>query len=186
MSSQLPRRILILLHARDRGAERRSYQIWGLAEIWRSWGIEVVVQRGVDRFVDADMVVNHVDLTVVPQPYVLHMARYAVAINGRCSDISKRLVSRDLLRPGDGWDGPVIVKTDRNRAQTRSRPGRTGSPLRRRRLNFAEPPDHFDDVQQQERHRGKQDDLPLALALGRGDLSRGRLVLCGISERLPQ
>jgi hypothetical protein len=114
MSSQLPRRILILLHARDRGAERRSYQIWGLAEIWRSWGIEVVVQRGVDRFVDADMVVNHVDLTVVPQPYLRHMARYAVAINGRCTDISKRFVSRDLLRPGDGWDGPVIVKTDRN------------------------------------------------------------------------
>ena len=114
MPSELPRRILILLHARDRIAERRAYQIWGIADIWRSWGIEVVVQRGVDRFVDSDIVVNHVDLTVVPEPYVRHMARYAVAINGRCTDISKRLVSRQLVTAGDGWDGPVIIKTDRN------------------------------------------------------------------------
>lgn len=105
---------MILVHARDRGAEQRAYQIWGIADVWRSWGIEVVVQHGVDRFVDADVVVNHVDLTVVPQPYVRHMARYAVSINGRCVDVSKRLVSRQLVGAGDGWDGPVIVKTDRN------------------------------------------------------------------------
>lgn len=114
MSSELPRRILILLHERDLGAERRAYQIWGLADIWRSWGIEVLVQHGVDRFVDADVVVNHVDLTVVPEPYIRHMARYAVAINGGCTDISKRRVSRLLVGAGDGWDGPVIVKTDLN------------------------------------------------------------------------
>ncbi len=114
MPSDLPRRILILLHARDRNAERRAYQIWGLAEVWRSWGIEVATQRGVNRFVEADVVVNHVDLTVVPEPYVRHMARYPVAINGRCTDTSKRLVSRHLVRPSDGWDGPVIVKTNRN------------------------------------------------------------------------
>jgi hypothetical protein len=114
VSSELPRRIVILVHARDRGAEQRAYQIWGIADIWRSWGIEVVVQHGVARFVDADVVVNHVDLTVVPQPYVRHMARYAVSINGRCVDVSKRLVSRQLVGGGDGWDGPVIVKTDRN------------------------------------------------------------------------
>ncbi len=136
MPSDLPRRVLILLHARDRDAERRAYQIWGLADIWRSWGIEVVVERGVDRFVDADVVVNHVDLTVVPEPYVRHMARYAVAINGRCTDTSKRLVSRHLVRPGDGWDGPVIVKTDRNfggeleRLILQSRAGRLWDDLR--------------------------------------------------------
>lgn len=105
---------MILLHERDRNAERLAYQIWGLADVWRSWGIEIIVQHGVDRFVEADVVVNHVDLTVVPEPYVRHMARYAVAINGRCTDISKRLVSRQLVGADDRWDGPVIVKTDRN------------------------------------------------------------------------
>ena len=136
MPSDLPRRVLILLHARDSNAERRAYQIWGLADIWRSWGIEVVVGRGTDRFVEADVVVNHVDLTVVPEPYVRHMARYPVAINGRCTDTSKRLVSRNLVRPGDGWDGPVIVKTDRNfggeleRLVLQSRAGRLWDDLR--------------------------------------------------------
>ena len=127
---------MILLHERDRNAERLAYQIWGLADIWRSWGIEIVVQHGVDRFVDADVVVNHVDLTVVPEPYIRHMARYAVAINGRCTDISKRLVSRQLLGAEDRWDGPVIVKTDRNYGGElehlilRSRAGRAWDQLR--------------------------------------------------------
>jgi len=105
---------VILLHARDRAAESRPYQIWGIADIWRSWGIEVVVQRGIGRFVEADLIVNHVDLTAVPVPYVRYMEHYPVAINGRCTDISKRLVSRHLVGAGDGWAGPVIVKTDRN------------------------------------------------------------------------
>jgi hypothetical protein len=138
MSSDLPRRIVILVYRRDTQAERRDYQIWGLAEIWRSWGIDVAVQYGVERFVDADVIVNHIDLTVVPPEYVRHMSRYAVAINGRCVDISKRAVSRNLVRRGDGWDGPVIVKTDDNyggeleRAVLRSRTARTWESLRLR------------------------------------------------------
>ena len=127
---------MILLHERDRAAERRAYQIWGLADVWRSWGIEVVAQRGVDRFVEAGVVVNHVDLTAVPEPYIRHMARYAVAINGRCTDISKRRVSRQLVAAGDRWDGPVIVKTDSNyggeleRLILRSRAARAWDDLR--------------------------------------------------------
>jgi hypothetical protein len=64
------------------------------------------------------------------------MARYAVAINGRCTDISKRLVSRLLVDAGDRWDGPVIVKTDRNyggeleRLILRSRAARAWDDLR--------------------------------------------------------
>jgi hypothetical protein len=114
MPPPLPRRVLILVHARDVGADRRPYQIWGIADVWRTWGIEVAVSRGIDRAIDADVVVNHVDLTVVPDAYVHFMARYSVAINGRCIDISKRRVSANLVTKGDGWEGPVVVKTDRN------------------------------------------------------------------------
>lgn len=136
MSSQLPRRIVILVHARDRWAERRPYQIWLIADIWRSWGIEVVVQHGTDRFVDADLVVNHVDLTVVPEAYVRHMARYAAGINRGCVDCSKRVVSTNLLAEGEKWDGPVIVKTNLNyggaleRSVLKSRPARVLEDLR--------------------------------------------------------
>ena len=35
-------------------------------------------------------------------------------VNRQVRDSSKRRVSRNLVRPGDGWEGPVIVKTDRN------------------------------------------------------------------------
>lgn len=138
MSSQLPRRIVILVHARDRWAERRPYQIWGLADIWRSWGVDVVVQHGIDRFLEADLVVNHVDLTVVPEPYVRHMARYAAGINRRCVDSSKRVVSTNLLARGEKWDGPVIVKTNSNyggaleRQVLRSGPARVWEDLRLR------------------------------------------------------
>jgi hypothetical protein len=121
MSSELPRRVLVLLHARDRGALRRPYQVWGLAEIWRSWGVRVDVQRGVGRFEEADVAINHVDLTVVPEEYVAHLARYPVAVNGRATDISKRRVSANLLRRDEAWDGPVIVKTDRNCGGERER-----------------------------------------------------------------
>jgi hypothetical protein len=114
MSTSLPGRVVILVHARDVGAERRPYQIWGIADVWRSWGIDVVVARGVDGATAADVIVNHIDLTVVPDDYVELMARYPLAINGRCTDISKRRVSTNLVTEGDGWTGPVIVKTDRN------------------------------------------------------------------------
>lgn len=114
MSEDLPRRVVILTHARERRATDVPYQIWGIADLWRAWGVEVVVARGTSELVDADVVVNHVNLTVVPDAYLRAMAGYAVAINGRVADISKRRISRNLLRRGDAWDGRVIVKTDRN------------------------------------------------------------------------
>jgi hypothetical protein len=110
----MTRRIVILVHERDAKAMRRPYQVFALAEAWRRAGHEVVVQRGVTGAARGDVVVNHVDLTVTPPEYVEHMARYAVAVNGRALDLSKRRLSRHLVRFGDDRSGPVIVKTNRN------------------------------------------------------------------------
>jgi hypothetical protein len=109
-----PRRIVIVTHARDTRATRRPFMIWGLKEAWERAGIEVVVVRGVDRAVDADVAISHVSLTVTPPEYRQYFARYPVVVNGAATDVSKRRVSRQLVVDGDGWDGPVIVKTDRN------------------------------------------------------------------------
>lgn len=128
----LPQRIVVLVHGREVGPERCAYQIWGLADVWRRWGIDVVVSHGIERAVDADVVVNHIDLTVVPDDYRRFMARYPVAVNGRCVDISKRTVSTNLVTRDDGWTGPVIVKTDRNhggRPERRLRWGRVALAL---------------------------------------------------------
>jgi hypothetical protein len=62
----------------------------------------------------ADVAVLHVDLSVIPGRYVQALAAFDRVVNGAALDIRKRQVSRNLVAPGDGWDGPVIVKTDLN------------------------------------------------------------------------
>ena len=106
-------RIVILTH-QHQGLHPNN----GLAVIafglWQPAGWEILVQQGLRAPPRADVAILHVDLTVVPEPYLELAARYPICLNGRVRDISKRVVSRDLLGPGDAWQGPVIVKTDRN------------------------------------------------------------------------
>ena len=63
----------------------------------------------------------HVDLTKTPADYARAAARYPKVINGGVVDISKREISDQLVRRGDGYGGPVIVKTDRNSGGSRER-----------------------------------------------------------------
>jgi hypothetical protein len=109
-----PLRVAILVHESDARAERAPYIAWALRDRWREDGLRVDVVFGVRRPVEADVVVNHVDATVVPDEYREFLAGCPRSVNGACVDISKRRVSRALLRPEDPWPGPVIVKTDAN------------------------------------------------------------------------
>lgn len=106
-----PRRIVVLLHENDKTSEQRPFVLWGVAQAWRRRGIEVIAVHGTERFVDADLVVNHVDLTVVPETYRDVLARYPAGINRQAVDISKSKISKQVVRRGDGYEGPVIVKT---------------------------------------------------------------------------
>lgn len=103
----------ILTLARDE-YERASYFMRVIGEVWASQGVGVRVQRGPGEVRDADLVVNHVDITVTPPAYAECLAHARRTINGRVLDISKRVVSQSLVKPGDGYAGPVMVKTDRN------------------------------------------------------------------------
>lgn len=76
--------------------------------------MEVAVLEGTDRFEPADVLVLHVDLTVVPQEYLALAARYPLVVNGLVRDISKRKINSGVIDRGDSHDGPVIVKTDLN------------------------------------------------------------------------
>jgi hypothetical protein len=114
-----PLRVAVLLHERDLRAHRIAYSVWHLARAWAEHGVagravEVTVERGTKGRADADVVVNHLDLTVVPPAYLDYLARFPVALNAGCPDLSKRRVSAAALAPGERWDGPVIVKTDAN------------------------------------------------------------------------
>lgn len=114
--TSIPHRIAVLFHERDGQRDPSSYLIHHLAEFWREDGHEVTYLFGLRRFVPADLVLVHVNLSVVPDQYLEFAARYPIVLNGRIRDIRKSTISTNLVRPGDGWDGPVIVKSDLNYA----------------------------------------------------------------------
>jgi hypothetical protein len=106
------RRVAILTHAAD--DFRGPYFLRFIAECWHEAGIEVKVHRGLGTPPPADLAIVHVDLSVVPDVYVELANSYAKVLNVHVTDITKVAVSRQLVRRGDGYDGPVIVKTNLN------------------------------------------------------------------------
>ena len=105
--------ILIITHAHDR-FRACDYIMRRFVRHWLAAGHRVSVVKGVGDWPDADIAFLHVDLSVVPDAYAEAAQRYPVVVNGAATDIRKRMVSRHLLRSGDAWNGPVIVKTDLN------------------------------------------------------------------------
>jgi hypothetical protein len=107
-------RIAILIHKDDVAFLYFKYLIKLLIKEWKDRGYAVEIIRGTDRFVPADVVISHIDLTVVPNEYKEFLAQYPVVINGNVPDISKTKISSNLVGKDDPYAGPVIVKTDRN------------------------------------------------------------------------
>lgn len=88
--------------------------VFHMAPYWREAGLRVTFLFGTRRFVPADLLFLHVNLSVVPDSCLELAARYPAVVNGYAVDIRKSTISESLVRPGDGWDGPVIVKSDLN------------------------------------------------------------------------
>jgi len=108
-------KIAILFHEKDRWRPL-NYLINHLAELWRSDGHEVVLLFGIREYAPADLVIVHVDLSVVPDEYLEFARRYPIALNGAVKDIRKSTFSRLILKPGDAYDVKVIVKSNYNYA----------------------------------------------------------------------
>ncbi|HNG93970.1 MAG TPA: hypothetical protein PLB32_14310 [Acidobacteriota bacterium] len=106
-------RIAILFHEKNRGW-RVPYTIDLLAEFWKQDGLEVTEIYGVDTFTPADVLIVHVDLSVVPNKYLEFARQYPVALNAGLADVRKSSYSRYLVTAGDGYQGPVIVKSNLN------------------------------------------------------------------------
>ncbi len=107
-------RILVLMCA---GTVLNDLSVWAiqeLAQVWMEEGLEVKIASGPQGAIPADLLFLHVDLSVVPDEYLALADRYPVAVNGRVKDIRKSSFSAQLVRPGDGWEGPCIVKSDLN------------------------------------------------------------------------
>jgi hypothetical protein len=106
-------RIVIITHTYD-DFKTRHYLLRHIAEIWVQSGYRVSVVAGLGTWPDADIAILHVDLSLLPEAYVEAAKRYPVVLNDATTDIRKQQVSRNLVRPNDGWTGPVIIKTDLN------------------------------------------------------------------------
>ncbi len=107
-------RVLILVHERASLSDT-SYFLRSIAGVWSEQGHTVIEQRGpVHPAPEADIAFLHVDMTKVSDDSIRFLGRYPRAVNIGTGDISKRLVSRFIVEPGDGYKGPVIVKTDAN------------------------------------------------------------------------
>ncbi|HKY93743.1 MAG TPA: hypothetical protein VJL84_00500, partial [Kiloniellales bacterium] len=105
--------VAILTH-QQQGLPPKSHLGYILRDSWTPQGRKVAVHQGLKPPPAADIGFLHIDLTRTPQDYVALAGAYERVVNRGCTDISKRRVSRNLLGPGDAYDGPVLVKTDRN------------------------------------------------------------------------
>lgn len=114
-------RLIILVEEAERFVRERYFAKL-MVPAWEAGGWSVAV-HALDplatpepgRWPAADAALVHLDLTVLPGALCDALRhRYPVAINAGTRDISKRRVSQQLVAPGDGWDGPVIVKTNAN------------------------------------------------------------------------
>ena len=96
-----------------RGARVSPYLLFGMLKQLERHGHSWVVPHG-PKAVRGDVAILHVDSTFVDEEYLGLRSNYAGTINFGVTDISKRTISRQLLRPSDPWDGPVIVKANLN------------------------------------------------------------------------
>src|SRR6202012_5821213 len=91
------RKIAILLHEKDSYPKSRGHFIWSLCDIWRERGIEIAVLKGVGKYIEADLLIPHVDATILPPAYENFFRKYPRVVNVQLHDISKRFISRNLL-----------------------------------------------------------------------------------------
>lgn len=94
--------------------EAQGYVLTHLTGYWSRAGYRVDVITDWSRPLDCDVAILHVDLTQVPKPLLDLVRDHPRVLNRKAADISKRRFSRLMVHPGDGHQGPVIVKTNLN------------------------------------------------------------------------
>ncbi|MGO8994643.1 MAG: hypothetical protein ACLQVI_15110 [Polyangiaceae bacterium] len=109
----MKRTIAVLCHENQGDAR---YTVHDFADVWREDGHRVVFLFGARSFVPADLVLLHVNLSVVPDEYLELASRYPIVVNGKAKDIRKSTYSTLRVTRDDPYAGPVIVKSDLNYA----------------------------------------------------------------------
>lgn len=105
---------IAILHADNELRDANRHAIFVMEATWRRMGVEVVHLYGCAEYEPADLIFLHVDRSCVFDEYRDFARRYPAAVNLNGLDIRKRASVDGLLSRGDSYNGPVIVKTDRN------------------------------------------------------------------------
>lgn len=111
-----------------------------MADQWKARGAEVIDVIGAGTPVPVDVLLCHVDLSVVPEEYRRFAEAHPRAINRSAVDIRKHSYLDDLVGADSPNSGPVIVKSDLNHGGLPERllepstrgPGRLAAGLLRR------------------------------------------------------
>lgn len=111
-------RILILHHARQPKSDQDAFLIGWIAKHWLEWGYDVQHVFGPTKSARADLLIVHVDVSVVPDAYLEFAHHFPKTVNLRLRDIRKSRISTNLIGRNDDFEGPVIVKTDLNHGGT--------------------------------------------------------------------
>jgi hypothetical protein len=156
-------RIVVITHEYDEllrrhGLLRRwtsSYLLYDILGELQRRKHEIIVARGLSSRPTGHAALLHVDATVTPDDYVDYGRSFPLCLNLAATDISKRKVSGAVLGAKDSWDGPVIVKSNRNSAGAPER----RMNLRARRAGQAEP---FPGIPEMDEYRiyDTPDELP--------------------------
>ncbi|MCP3661081.1 MAG: hypothetical protein GY696_01075 [Gammaproteobacteria bacterium] len=91
-----------------------AYALDHYALRWRDAGHQVIDHIGLDNIPPADIVIVHIDLTVIPEEYVQLINQLPKTLNGNIVDSSRRRFSQLTLSKSDDYKGAVIVKTNAN------------------------------------------------------------------------
>lgn len=114
---------IVLLHHRFDSFRRRirfagkppRYIMGDVLTILAARGHRITVTGRPDRVPAGDLLILHVDCSVVPLEYLAAAAAFPAAINAKVADITKRSFSTLLVGPDSDWGGKVIVKSNLNR-----------------------------------------------------------------------
>lgn len=107
-------RIVVLGHEIGYSPANERYIISHFCKHWRQQGMEVKILKGIKEDVEADIILNHIDLTVTPEKYIRFMEKFKHKINFNVQNISKKLYSKNLLMKNTAYNGKVFLKTDAN------------------------------------------------------------------------
>ena len=106
---------IAILHHAHTDPENPKYLLYYCCQNWVQWGHSIFHINGTDRPLPAaDLLILHVNLSVVPLAYIEVAQNYPVVINKKIIDITSQVFSEIIINQTVNYDGPVIVKTRNN------------------------------------------------------------------------